>query len=70
MLDCQTVFGEYCNIVMFEYVPPSKGRGTYCVWCGSRRCQNLARGFHVCKISHEIVGGLEPNLHGYCNGAL
>ena len=25
----------------------------------------LVKCFLVCKIDHELVGGLEPNLHGY-----
>ena len=30
----------------------------------------FVRQFLVCKISHELVGGLEPNLHGYNIGCM
>ena len=46
-----------------------KGRETYCFFVGIRLVSALARHFLGCKITHEIVGRLEPNLHGYKIGA-
>ena len=51
-----------------------------CIYAGvSSRCNLLITGqtspimillrFLVCMISHELEGGLEPNLHGYSIGA-
>ena len=47
-----------------SYVPPVNAEGDIlCFWCES--CGLPL----VCKISLELAGGLEPNLHGYSIGA-
>ena len=43
--------------VICDYVPQTKGRGMF-FGIG------VALTRWVCKISHELVGGLEPNFHG------